>query len=470
MRLRHVTLNNYRCFDELDLELHPRLTVLVGTNGAGKTAVLDGIAAGLSPILRYLSSADERLSGKGAGIKDQDFKLVPRSGRAKKESWSAAPYARVKLSTTSDLSWDYWRPSVRGAEPPAKVGEAKLSAYLSQIVGSLSTPAPQCMPVFAYYGARRGYIVAPGRLHPTKQNYEQPASALAGALESMSDFKEMLKWFDDAEAAELRDNKGHRTEDFELAPALEAVRYALTKLLGGAYQNPHFQSDRRFVVDRANGGPAMQVGQLSQGYQSMLALGMDFARRMALANPHLNFENEEAVRQALSNEWSAFDEVTGPPEVLPDAAPLVAPAIMLVDEIDLHLHPSWQQRVIGDLMQTFPNTQFIVTTHSPQVLTTVPSECIRILSDTKVFAAPAGSEGAEPERMLKQVLGLKDVRPDVHATRLLKQYLALVDADQASSPAARSLRQELDAIYRGNEPALLEADLRIENRRWEMEQ
>ena len=142
---------------------------------------------------------------------------------------------------------------------------------------------------------------------------------------------------------------------------------------------------------------------------------------------------------------------------------------MLVDEVDLHLHPSWQQRVLADLMETFPLTQFIVTTHSPQILTTVSSECIRILRDNKVYSAPAGTEGAEPQRLLKQVLGLKDVRPLASpATQELKEYLSLVDRDQWSSSRALELRKKLDERYQGTEPALLDADLQIENREWEL--
>ena len=54
MRLSKITLSNFRCFERLELDLHPRLTVLVGENGAGKTAVLDAIAGALSPVLTYL--------------------------------------------------------------------------------------------------------------------------------------------------------------------------------------------------------------------------------------------------------------------------------------------------------------------------------------------------------------------------------------------------------------------------------
>lgn len=141
----------------------------------------------------------------------------------------------------------------------------------------------------------------------------------------------------------------------------------------------------------------------------------------------------------------------------------------MIDEVDMHLHPRWQQVVLGQLKDAFPEIQFVVTTHSPQVLTTVASDHIRILRNNKVYAAPPGTEGAEPERLLKQVLGLKEIRPPaVQATRELKEYLSLVDRDLWNSPRAQELRKLLDERYQGQEPALLEADLQIENRKWEL--
>ena len=469
MRLKRITLNNFRCFEHLPLDLHPRLTVLVGENGAGKTALLDGIAAGLTPVLRYLSSANQRLSAEGVGIKDTDFKLIPREIRDGRTQWLAADYAQIIIEAEGGLTWDYWRPSIRGSVPDSKVGESALAAHVKTIADNLYSSASGFLPVFAYYGAQRGRIEIPERLRQSKEDYGHPTSALVGALDSLSNFKEMLKWFDIAEAAELRANKGRAGEDYELSPALQAVRCAITRLLGGEYENPYFNAEHRFVVEKANGQVPMQVAQLSQGYQSMLALGMDFARRLALANPHLCYDLDEdspvtaLLEDIIALGWPYSDDQQ-PPE-----APLLVPAIMLVDEIDLHLHPTWQQRVLADLIRTFPLTQFIVTTHSAQVLTTVPSECIRILRNDKVYAAPAGTEGAEPQRLLRQVLGLKDVRPATNPAAMeLNEYLSLVDRDQWNSPRALELRKKLDARYQGQEPALLEADLQIDNRKWEL--
>lgn len=469
MRLKSVTLNNFRCFESLKLDLHPRLTVIVGDNGAGKTALLDGVATALTPVLSHLSSANQRLGGRG--IKDADFRIESSKGRGQKVNWAKADYAQVMVETYQDLRWDYWKPSgnVKGVEPPEKWGETLLKEHLAGIYGSYKTEQPRLTPVFSYYGASRGSIKVPERLREAKLNYDHPTAALYDCLDPTSDFREMLEWFDLEESSELRENKGVVNDDFEPFETLEAVRAAVVELLGD-YSNPHFNNKHKFMLTRKADQAPLLVEQLSQGYQSMLALAMDFARRLAIANPHLKYSGDPyAIKQILDSteqlsDWLA--QAIDPTTVT--ALNMSAPAIMLVDEIDLHLHPSWQQRVLQDLMRTFPLTQFIVSTHSPQVLTTVPSECIRILRGGEIYEAPAGTEGAEPGRLLTTALGLQSVRPPENpATQELITYLALVDQNKWNSPVALALRKKLDDRYQGNEPALLEADLIIENRKWE---
>ncbi|WP_287366238.1 AAA family ATPase [Thauera sp.] len=475
IRLKKVALRDFRCFEDLELELHPRLTVLVGENGAGKTAILDAIASAISPVLTYLSSANQRLSGRG--IQDGDFRVVQWPQFGGKARWGMADITHLQVETYDGLAWDVWRASTKGQKPAWSIGQTELKHHLQKISDSYVTEHPRLTPVIAYYGARRGYIDVPQRLRPAKQNYAYPAAALIGALDSMSDFREMLAWFDQEEAAELRANKGVIDEDFAESPTLVAVRIAIEELLGGAYSNPHFNRDHKFVLERKSDWAHLTVSQLSQGYQSMLALAMDFARRLSIGNPHVVYGKNQTWPQvfeeitkleALDRSFSSEVAMDSTSALRP-ALSLSAPAIMMVDEIDVHLHPTWQQRVLGDLMRTFPLTQFIVTTHSPQVLTTVPSECIRILRSNKVHAAPAGTEGAEPQRLLKQVLGLPDVRPPTTPITVeLKEYMSLVDQDRWNTPRALELRQKLDAHFQGEEPALLDADLQIENRKWEL--
>lgn len=449
MRLKKVILNNFRCFRQLEVDLHPQLTVIVGENGSGKTAILDGIATALSPVLTHFSSANQRLAGRG--IKDTDFRIESWEGREGKERWGAADYTQVVAQTLKGLQWDYWRPSSSGKEPHEKHGEKQLKDHVQRIAESYKSATPELTPVFAYYGARRGYIEVPERLRTAKQIYEHPTAALIGALDSMSDFREMLAWFDLEESSELRKNKGVSREDFEESQSLSAVRASVVELLGGAFQNPHFNKDHKFVLERQTGGAPILVSQLSQGYQSMLALAMDFSRRMAIANGHLTY-GDDACQTVIDTEMTNLalldpTYASRTDEPFAQALSMSAPAIMLVDEIDLHLHPLWQQRVLGDLMRTFPLTQFIVTTHSPQVLSTVRRENIRIISQTedghKVTLPDFSPLAQESGDALSKIMGVQR-QPPLPLLDSVLEFEQLVVSGQEDTDTAHQLRQKLD--------------------------
>ena len=453
MRLKSITLKNFRCFEHLEVELHPRLTVFVGENGAGKTALLDGIASVFTPVLTYFSSANQRLSGRG--IKDSDFRVESFQGRGGREQWGVADYAQVQAQTVDGLRWDYWRPSSGSkAEPADRWGEAALKERITTIVSSYKTQAPALTPAFAYYGASRGHIEVPERLRGAKNNYDHPTAALVDCFNPSSDFREMLEWFDLEEASELRENKGVVNDDFAPFQALEAVRAAVVGLLRD-FSNPHFNNKHKFMLKRNSDGAPMLVNQLSQGYQSMLALAMDFSRRLAIANTHLEFDVEYAHNQIFQaivdlDEMLRY-EVSSP---LQSTLPMSAPAIMLVDEIDLHLHPSWQQRVLQDLMRTFPLTQFIVTTHSPQVLSTVRRENIRVLGQNSADMPLATTYGQPSGDVMHSVM-LVDPQPSITEKPQLDELTELVDTGQYHLPRVSELFDALQAVLGEHHPQLL---------------
>ena len=177
--------------------------------------------------------------------------------------------------------------------------------------------------------------------------------------------------------------------------------------------------------------------QLSGGYRIVLALAADLARRMAQGNPHLD-------------------------------NPLESEAIVLIDEVDLHLHPSWQQRILDDLTRTFPNAQFIVSTHSPQVLTTVRQEHIvelyREEGGSVVAGAPASATyGAEAGDVLSSVMRVGE-RPENDFKIALDRYRRLVSNGDGESPEARDIRKKLERTS-PHDPALDRADLEIRKRK-----
>lgn len=471
MRLKKLTLHNFRCFEKLEVDLHPRLTVIVGTNGAGKTAIMDGIAIGLGPVLRYLSSANQRLQGRG--IEDKDFRVIrmPNSGADK---WGVADATRVEVETFEGLAWDVWRGSRTGKKPEQLLGETALKHHLQAVADSYNTAEPQLTPVFAYFGASRGYIEVPERLRRSKVNYSYPAAALVDALDSYSNFREMLAWFDLEEAAELREQRDVEVPSRSGASALNAVRKAIGDLLSHEYSEPHFNRAHKFMMKRKADGAPLFVSQLSQGYQSMLAMAMDFARRSAIANSHymdsgFHWEAErKALLDLLAPNTPSGDDALNKPEL-----PLTtnyAPAIMLVDEIDLHLHPTWQQRVLSDLMRTFPLTQFIVTTHSPQVLTSVDKSSIRVLrqgslgewdgDEPRLDHVEYQTRGVASGDLLARIMGTSPV-PHVPEAEWVDQYHAFIQEGRHQQLSGLELRKKLERHFGLNHPVIREMDRMI---------
>lgn len=458
MFLKKVTLKNYRCFESIDIDLHPQLTVIVGVNGAGKTAILDGIAVGLAPILSQLSSANQRLSTKGAKILDTDFRLVSFGKKRGRDRWVASDYAQVIIETTDGLRWDEWKASTKnkGIAPAERIGKKILESRLSEISESFKLADRELLPICAYYGAQRGRIEEPQRLRENKNNYDHPTSALSDSLNPLTDFREMLAWFDAEEASEYRRNKGLTPEESETSLALDAVREAIRLLLNGDFGSPYFNDQHRFVVLKEGNDAPFRVKQLSQGYQSMLALAMDFARRLALGNDHLDIANNKAAVDGLLNRLKEMGRPVD--DVESGIATKFAPAVMLVDEIDLHLHPAWQQRVLADLMRTFPGTQFIVTTHSPQVLSTVRRENIRVLAQNAtgdaISSSPIARTYGEPSGDVLESVMLVNPLPPVPERGQLERLTDLVDQGEYDNAEALQLWQELKHSLGDQHPQL----------------
>ncbi|WP_230665185.1 AAA family ATPase [Vibrio cholerae] len=139
----------------------------------------------------------------------------------------------------------------------------------------------------------------------------------------------------------------------------------------------------------------------------------------------------------------------------------------MIDEVDLHLHPSWQQKIMQRLESTFPNLQFIVTTHSPQVCHTLDSDNIWLLKDGKKFNAPKGVRGAVSSWVLKNLFYVEERPPEDEITKLFNKYKELVYADKYDSEEALNARKVLIDNFGKDYDEIVELDLYIENKEWE---
>ena len=419
MKLKQVKIENYRAIEDLDLTLDPDLTVFHGANGHGKTSVLSAIAAGLGSIPLLLPE----VSGVG-------FLKTDRRGQRP---------LRVTLGTCDGIEWDR---RVLGQKRTAKrrtlTQRRMLKEKMEEIVAADREGAePLDLPIVAFYDTDRAVFDAPHRRTSFKTEFPRYA-ALEGALAPRANFREFFKWFYALENEELREKNERQDFGYRLKD-LNAVREAIERMVPGVSEPRIKLRPLRFAVSMGSeaGKPEeLALDQLSGGYRIVLALAADLARRKAQGNPHLD-------------------------------DPLGSEAVVLIDEVDLHLHPQWQQRILIDLRRTFPNTQFIVSTHSPQVLTTVPPEQIVDLrrEDGRIVAGrpSAPTFGAEAGDVLFTVMGV-DERPDNEFKATLDDYMRLVEDGQGECEEAASLRARLMELSPGA-PEIHEADIEIERRK-----
>ena len=421
MKLTSVKIENYRAIEKLELPLDPSLTVFHGANGCGKTSVLSAIAVGVGDMM-------------GALLDESTIDFC-------EEDWrEGAEPPRVSV-TRSDRDGEFTEER-RGAEQTDEELEKQRQFLLDrrkELAEALRTNQKE-MPIVAFYDTDRTASGMPEVSNDPKDIRKfSRLAALEGALSARTDFEALFAWFYAKEDEELRAQKARRDFDYQLGD-LSAVRRAISAMLPEV-SDPRFELNPiRFVVSlKPKQGLSVELSldQLSGGYRIVLALAADLARRMAQGNPHLD-------------------------------DPLESEAVVLIDEIELHLHPAWQQRVLGDLRRTFPNAQFIVSTHSPQVLTTAEPQHIVELhrdGDHIVAGAPAGATyGAEAGDVLSVVMGVNERPPGNAFVTKLKKYMRLIGDGRGESEEALALRKKLERMS-PYDPALNRAKLEIKQRK-----
>jgi predicted ATP-binding protein involved in virulence len=445
MIFKKIQLTHFRCFKAVSVELHPRLNVFVGNNGQGKTAFLDAIAVGLGAVLTHLPAT------KGNNFRSNDLwqELPTSSGSAIRDqtpisALNQAPYVRVMLETTDGISWDRTEKRDRSKQtqqaipPDKKLGE--LHHFLDNIINDVQAGLPTSLPVMVYYGTDRAGRSSLSNSEPRYFNKTFTRfKALFEAMKPSSRVDNMVERFAFQEDIERREKENRGDLEYRQA-LLESVRQAIYKVIPYCTDIRTTISPLRLKITLepiAGKKNILFLDQLSDGYRAMLALVTDLALRMAQANPHL--EN-----------------------------PLQAEAIVLIDEVDLHLHPQWQQTVLPNLLSTFEKTQFIVTTHSPQVLTTVEEpECIHsiVWENGKVqVKQPNSCYGAESSRLLKDILVVEPRPQNTKMALMLKQYFELIEQGNGEELAALDIRAQLEKWSRGDEMKLIKADMEIRRR------
>lgn len=324
MKLHRLIVNNYRGIQEMTVDFEGMSSVLFGYNGGGKSSVLGAINYGVSALLNKITDSRERPT---SGMGDLDIKLGSHHCGIFYEIETAGQKFTVQRTCEYNVR-------KRKILPMIEFNGA--NDFFFHFEQAAQSAEPLNVPIYVNYGVNRSVSGAAPRT--SRRQEFNIFSVYDRAVDSQLDFRSFFEWYREREIHEKEVREG---EDENYSDAqLHCVKQAILSWLDGytdllITRNP-------WSMRAVKNGQALYLEQLSDGEKCMLVLLGDLAHRLALANP-------------------------GRPN------PLAGEGLVLIDEIELHLHPNWQRKIIPTLRSVFPNLQFIVSTHSPQVLSEVDS-------------------------------------------------------------------------------------------------
>ncbi|MEH1779390.1 MAG: AAA family ATPase [Nostoc sp.] len=453
MKVKRLKMQSFRGIGDLTLDFHEaEPTVFIGINGVGKSSIIDCLAILLSQLIGRIASdqdkftpANQSINISGSQINIQGY--IYGNVNLYSDNSSQSRYFGEKNSKIRDFSeqditngceetyneiqvllnslsvnW-FLKNTLKGNSKNLNNYQHELKTVVEEIHNQWQTNPETNLPLAVYYRVNRAVIdisldISKDYSFEQIDAYEQ---ALNGIQISFSTFFQWFRTLEDLENEKRRDTSSYRSQQ------LEAARQAIYSLI------PYFSNLRvrrsplRMTVQKQ--GQEFIINQLSDGEKCLLAMVGDLARRLAIANPSL-----------------------------PD--PLQGSGVVLIDEIELHLHPKWQREIIPALTRTFPNCQFIVTTHSPQVISQVKPEGIYILEKTDegvVAKRPESSFGRDSNRILEDLMGVP-ARPQEIKDRLHELFRLI---DEGNLDGARKLSQEIADIIGQDEPELVKASVSI---------
>jgi predicted ATP-binding protein involved in virulence len=413
MKIKSLQINSFRGIKQLQLAFSKRTTVFVGINGVGKTAILDCLALLFSHWLKQMTHVEEIY-----------FKASDIHNEATNETKNTitVDFEERELSWTNHIQKS-------GQSVSVSIEQAEqMTTLIEKIHTKLADNPKAPIPLVIYYPVNRAVFDLDISLNITEKPDFHQFTALELAFSGKYlDFQTFFEWFRNREDIENEERLNNQPEYRD--KQLQAVRQAIQSLMPGYSDLRVRRLPLRMVLSKQE--TDLIINQLSEGEKCLLALTGDLVRRLAIANP------------TLSN-------------------PLTGQAIVLIDEIDLHLHPQWQRNVLPALENTFPNCQFIVSTHSPQVISEVqyPDRQVYFLRMTEegLLADLVKNAYGKETNFILEVLMETEERP-ANIKIKIEQLSELIDNNQLNQ--AQTLLQELKTQIGNDEPALIGAEILI---------
>lgn len=418
MKFNTVTIHNFKCFDHLKIDhFNPNMNILIGNNGTGKSSLLEALRVLIGSLYLKFDKYENKIVIPG--ITDDDVRLayVDKTLEPKIPSYVFADATVDCFDESRDQEATKkisWKRSVETKGGKTLFKEAKeMQQQSNDIQLSVREGKNYDIPLIAFFSTDRY------KKERRDTDIKPTGSRMQGyfnALNTTTNIKFFLDMFYTETLDELQNEKK--------SDLLEAV-YNAVKICVDCNSLKYMLKQQELMVGYSTDVP-LPLSMLSDGVRSTLSMVMEMAFRCYLLNPHRGVD-----------------------------APLYTNGIVLIDEVDLHLHPSWQINILNNLRKAFPEIQFIVTTHAPLVISQISDCSIFSISKQEIYDFPI-QNGRTADYIIEQ-MGVSYTIQDTKDK--LSTYFGLIDSGKGKSPEALLLRDELNNLLGDNHAELKRADM-----------
>ncbi|MCA3274022.1 MAG: AAA family ATPase [Roseomonas sp.] len=415
MRITRLSVANLRAFEQAQFEFDPAFTLLVGVNGVGKTTVLEALRICLSRLLPKVTASRSRPDTFAI----EDIQVGASALTAYLDLTINGEVRQMLIHKQRTQSVSHQEGVVR--EQTLATPDVELfKPGFGKAAKALKLAREQ--PVAVYFATRRS-LVSNEQLRASKASGAQAAAFADALIARPLRLTELATWMHAQEVL----SQELPSAGLHLAAMRAAARRFLPDCDG---LRAEMADTHRLLIEK--GGRTLDVRQLSDGERSMLALVLDLARRLSQANPDL----DDPMRDGAG--------------------------VVLIDELDMHMHPLWQRQVIALLTSTFPKCQFIATTHSPQIIGETQPERIILLQAEEGRIVPkrcGQAYGLDANAVLELIMGTASRAEPV------RRAIAGVEAalDEGELGKARTNLAELRRLIHGDDPTVAGLEAAINN-------
>lgn len=426
MKLKNLKITNYRCFKSAEIDFDENITLIVGQNGAGKTTILDAVAVSIGTFLLGIDGGVSR----GIAKDDARYEFYDLNGTI--DPQHQFPVSIESIGDCLNQQNVKWIRSLNSTSGKTTVKDAgELTSLAKKAQNQIMTGDKLLiLPLLSYYGTGRLYAQKKEKRNLKSLTEFKRQVGYVDCMAAESNEKLMLNWFQTQTLKSLQ--KQQKTGILEPPVLLKTVEKAICRcyerISGSRNASISFDLDTHRLMlefETAEGdAQKFAMDEMSDGYKNTLSMIGDIAYRMAVLNP-----------------------------VLGDRVLEKTPGIVLIDEIDLHLHPQWQQTILSDLHAIFPEIQFIVSSHAPAVINSVQREQIRILDNGKIYMPSAQTYGRDANSILREVMKVSE-RPEDIKQRLDEFYGCM---DENNYEEANKILTEIEKIVGTTDPDIAAA-------------